>query len=649
VAPEAFATVIARLPGATLLVASDGMIREANASAQQMLQCAPQELRGRHLSDLVAEPPEKLEAFLRACSRSAQPVPGGMTLADATGRRIACRWEGSVLSPRTAEAPALLMVRVVPNEVAVNRFAALNLRIGELDKEVARRRRAEFALREQRELLLVTLSSIGDAVITTDAAGVITFLNRVAEVQTGWQQSEAVGRPLHEVFVIADETTRSPLESPVSKVLHEGRVVGLANHTVLIARDGTTRPIDDSAAPIRDADGKVLGVVLVFHDISERRAAERERTEADRRKDEFLAMLAHELRNPLAVLGNGIEYIRAAHQAAAEDPALGLLGEAMRRQLRQLARLVDDLLDVSRISTGKIVLRKAPVALQDVIQESIATCRPAISARELRLRVALPAERLVVEADPARLSQVFCNLISNAVKFSEPGGRVEITSEAKPGRAVIRVSDAGAGIAAHMLGSVFDMFVQGDNSLARTHGGLGVGLTIARQIAELHGGSIEARSEGPGRGSEFAVSLPLTGTGIPAPAQAAEPARPAQVRHILVVDDNVDAAASLAMLLRMAGHRVEVANDGRSALRLAAAVRPEVVLLDLGMPGMDGYEVASRLRQNPANEGMVLLAVSGYGAEADRRRTRASGFDHHLTKPLEIEALEALVSKGSGA
>jgi CheY-like chemotaxis protein len=200
-----------------------------------------------------------------------------------------------------------------------------------------------------------------------------------------------------------------------------------------------------------------------------------------------------------------------------------------------------------------------------------------------------------------------------------------------------------------MLGSVFDMFVQGDSSLARTHGGLGVGLTIARQIAELHGGSIEARSEGPGRGSEFAVSLPLAGTGIPAPAQAAEPARPAQVRHILVVDDNVDAAASLALLLRMAGHRVEVANDGRSALRLAAAVRPEVVLLDLGMPGMDGYEVASRLRQNPANEGMVLLAVSGYGAEADRRRTRASGFDHHLTKPLEIEALEALVSKGSGA
>jgi len=649
VAPEAFAAVIARLPGATLLVASDGLIHDANGPALQMLERTSVELRGRHLSDLVVDPPEKLEAFLRAASRSATPVPGGMTLAGAAGRRVACRWEGSVLSPRSAEAPALVMVRLVANDVAINRFAALNLRIGELDKEVARRRLAEVALREQRELLLVTLSSIGDAVITTDAAGMVTFMNQVAENHTGWKQSEAAGRPLQEVFVIANEATRLPVESPVSTVLQEGRIVGLANHTVLVARDGTERPIDDSAAPIRDAEGKVLGVVLVFHDISERRRTERERAEADRRKDEFLAMLAHELRNPLAVLGNGIQYIRSAQQAAAEDPALGVLGEAMQRQLRQLARLVDDLLDVSRISTGKIVLRKAPVLLQEVIQESIATCRPAISAREMRLRVTLPEKRLVVEADPARLSQVFCNLLSNAVKFSEPGGAIEIASEARQDRALIRVSDAGAGIAVDLLGSVFDMFVQGDTSLARTQGGLGVGLSIARQITELHGGSIEARSAGPGRGSEFTVSLPLVEALAAAPRERAAPAGPAQARRILVVDDNADAAASLAMLLGMTGHRVELANDGISALRLSTSLRPEVVVLDLGMPGMDGYEVARRLRKNPSNEGVLLIAVSGYGAEADRRQSRASGFDHHLTKPIEIEALQRLISQARGA
>jgi PAS domain S-box-containing protein len=653
VAAEAFATVISLLPDATLLVASSGRIQAANARAGQMLEATPAQLSGRNLAEFVQQEPEQLEAFLRAAARCSAPVPGGMTLTDSRGRRVRCRLEGAVLTPRTADAAAVLLVRLVPQEAAVNRFVALNLRIDELGKEIGRRQRAEVALREQRELLLVTLSSIGDAVIATDAQGKVTFMNRIAELQTGWNHSEAAGRPLDEIFVIANETTRAPVESPVAKVLREGSVVGLANHTVLIAKDGTVRPIDDSGAPIRDANSKVLGVVLVFRDVTDRRALDRERAESDRRKDEFLAMLAHELRNPLAVLGNGIQYIQNAQKkGAVSDSALPQLGEAMHRQLRQLARLVDDLLDVSRLTTGKIVLRKAPISLDKVIQEALETCRPAIAARDIKLSVTRPAENLVVEADPARLSQVFCNLISNAVKFSEPGGVIRVGSEADgDGGAVVRVSDEGAGIPPESLCSVFDLFMQADTSLARSHGGLGVGLTVAKRITELHGGSIEAHSEGPGRGSEFSVRLPLFQRDMPVKPQGhmSGSSIPRGRGHkILVVDDNQDAALSLALLLRASGHDAETANDGETALRLSSALQPEVVLLDLGMPGMDGYEVARRLRQLPEMQSTVIIAVSGYGAEADRKRSSAAGFNHHLTKPIELRALDKVISEALG-
>lgn len=645
---EAFSAVIALLPEAVALAAADGEIKGANARLAQMLGCTPAQLQGRNLREFVTDE-RALSNFLRLASRSNAPVPAGLALKGRDAAALACRCEAAALVPRSADTAALLLLRFIPKEAAVNRFVALNLRIDELAREIGRRQRAEAALREQGELLRVTLESIGDAVIATDGAGRVTFMNPVAEALTGWQQAEALDRPLQEVFSIVNEATGAAAESPVARVLREGTVVGLANHTALISRDGTARPIDDSGAPIRDGAGRMLGVVLVFRDVTERRAFDRERAESDRRKDEFLAMLAHELRNPLAVLSNGIQVMGAARtmQAVEKDTALVEVTDSMERQVGQLARLVDDLLDVSRITTGKISLQKSPLHLEAILQGTVETLRPAMAARAVELVVELSPEPLLVEADAARLGQVFGNLLSNAVKFSERGASVRLRTGEESGCAVVRIADQGAGIAPHMLQAVFELFTQADNSLARSSGGLGVGLTVAKRITELHGGSIEARSEGVGRGSEFIVRLPLA---APRPDHEGRDAHAAHARgtlarrRILVVDDNVDAAATLALLLKFSGHEVHIAHDGESALRLGASLRPEVILLDLGMPGMDGYEIARRLRARPATRSCLLIAVTGYGADADRRRAQEAGFDQHLTKPVEIAAIEKLMS-----
>jgi PAS domain S-box-containing protein len=649
---EAFASVIGVLPEAVLLIASGGEILCANDRAAAMLGLPPEHARGQALGDFLAEDADTVALFLRTASRTKPMVPAGLTVKRGESR-VACRCEGAVVVARTAASPAVLLLRMIPKEAAVNRFVALNLRINEMGGEIARRQRAEQALREQTELLRVTLASIGDAVITTDRAGRVTFANGVAEQLTGWKQPEAVGRMLDEVFRIFNEATRAPVESPVRRVLREGSVVGLANHTLLAARDGSMRPIDDSGAPIRDASGNILGVVLVFRDVTERRSFERERVEADRRKDEFLAMLAHELRNPLAVFGNGVQALRMAQRRGvkSDEPAMTGLAEAMERQVAQLARLVDDLLDVARVSTGKIALRKVPVDLEVVIRRAVETLQPLIDARDADVVLTLAQAPLVVEADGARLAQVFGNLLANAIKFSEAGARIELISAEESGQALVRVVDDGIGIAPAMLPSIFDLFVQADSGPARERGGLGVGLTVAKMITRLHGGSIEVRSEGLGHGAEFTVRLPL----VPQSARAeGADARRAQVpvmakRRILVVDDNADAAASLALLLKFSGHEAHVAHDGEAALRLAETLRPDAVLLDVGMPGMDGYEVARRLRQRPGMDNLVIIAVTGYGAETDRRRARAAGFDHHLTKPIELASVADLITRRGSA
>jgi two-component system CheB/CheR fusion protein len=404
--------------------------------------------------------------------------------------------------------------------------------------------------------------------------------------------------------------------------------------------DGSACWVWDRGFPIRDQAGQVYRVCGIAEDITVRKQAEEALKEADRRKDEFLAMLAHELRNPMAPIRNALEIMRRAGTGPLVEPARQMI----ERQVRQVVRLVDDLLDVSRITRGQIELRRGPVDLAAVVAQALETCRPHLDARRHQVTVSLPPEPWYLDADPTRLAQVFSNLLNNAAKFTEEGGHVELTAERQGQEVVVRVRDSGIGMTEEMLTRAFDLFTQADRSLHRTQGGLGVGLTLARRLVQMHGGTVAAFSDGPGKGTELVVRLPsLQGT-WPADATSPVASGPGTCRRILVVDDNVDSADSLAHFLGMAGHRVYTAYGGPAALEAARAYRPEAVLLDIGMPGMDGYELSRRLRQEPGLERILLVALTGYGQEEDRRRSREATIDYHLVKPVDPEALEALLA-----
>jgi PAS domain S-box-containing protein len=760
------------------------------------------------------------------------------------------------------------------------------------------------ALREQNEWLRVTLASIGDAVITTDSNGCITFLNPVAHSLTGWKQEEAAGQLLDSVFRIINEESRQPVENPTIRALRDGVVVGLANRTLLIAKDGTERPIDDSAAPIRNEQGEVAGVVLVFRDITERRRQEQavqdalnyaeniiatlrepflvldknlrvktanrafyrhfhvlkdetenqlfyelndgqwdipalrklleevlphkqafqdfevehnlpemgrrtlllnarrfepqngrpelillvfeditesrlsnvalqisevryrrlfetakdgilildartgKITEANpfmtgllslphdellgkelweigvfsdisenqtafrelqakgyiryahlpletrqkqkvevefvsnvyevdhrkviqcnirdisdrarleritqqqaatladlhRRKDEFLAMLSHELRNPLAPILNAVHLLRLQGNENLIQHQARVIIE---RQVGQLSRLVDDLLEVSRIATGRVRLHQERLDLRGVVERAVEAVRPLIDRRRHELSLSLPPEPVWLHGDPNRLEQVLVNLLNNACKYTDEGGRIGLTVFPEEDKVVLRVQDTGIGIAADLLPHIFDLFTQADRSLDRSQGGLGIGLALVQRLVELHGGTVQAFSAGLGRGSEFVVRLPVPPQGTTTQNQDEEaPAhQPAPSCRVLVVEDNLDAAESMALLMRMSSHDVRVAHTGPDGLEVAVAFRPQIVLMDIGLPGMDGYEVARRLRQHPDLKGVRLIALTGYGRESDLQRSQEAGFDHHLVKPVNpLKLLELLAT-----
>ncbi len=509
-----------------------------------------------------------------------------------------------------------------------------------------RMKRAEYAARAQGELLRVTLSSIADGVIACDMAGVITFINPMAGGLTGWGEG-AVGRPVGEVFKLAHADTGGPAHGRAAEVLRTGS--GAEGHSVLIACDGTRRPIEDSAAPMRDGDGRSVGVVLVFRDVTERRRLEEElrrRAEAlverDRRKDEFLAMLAHELRNPLAPVSNTLAILRARYGG---DPDFRPAGEILERQVRHLARLIDDLMDVSRITKGKLELRKETVGLAEALARAAELVGPVMQERRHRLEVTPPGPDLLLRADPARLEQVLTNLLTNAAKYTPPGGHITLMGVREGSEAVVRVTDNGIGIRPEMMPRLFDMFQQADRVAGRVSEGLGLGLTLVRALAEMHGGGVTATSGGPGRGSEFEVRVPAL------PAGSASGLRPSPVRaavrpvRVLITDDNEDALTSLAQLLRLSGHEVRTAQDGAEALAAVTHFMPEVALLDIGLPGgMDGYELARRLRAEGGLGGVMLVAMTGYGQPEDVARAAAAGFDGHITKPASLDQLLALLA-----
>ncbi len=440
---------------------------------------------------------------------------------------------------------------------------------------------------------------------------------------------------------------RDQVNAAIARAVDEGSSYDVEFR--IVSPDGAPRWMAGQGRAITDAHGRAVAMIGVGRDVTERRrlAAEledraRQLADADRRKDEFLAMLAHELRNPLAALTTALHLLRmdVSHRERSLQVA--------DRQLRQLVRLVDDLLDVSRITRGKITLRKEPVLLDDLVRRAVETVRPAIDARGHAFTVSLPPETVALEADPARMVQVLGNLLSNAVKYTAPGGSLWLTGERIGDEVVIRVRDSGVGIAADLLPHVFDLFVQGSRSIDRTRGGLGIGLTVVRRLVEMHGGRVDARSPGLGQGSEFLVYLPaLPPTYAPAPEQRVRSADTAAVRplKLLIVEDNQDAAESLAQVLEIWGHEVRLALDGLAALDAAAELEPDVIFSDLGLPGIDGFELARRLREQPAFGRAVLVALSGYGRDDDKRRALEAGFDHHMVKPPDLDALAELIGR----
>lgn len=507
-------------------------------------------------------------------------------------------------------------------------------------------------------LLAAIVASSDDAIISKTLNGIITSWNAGAERLFGYTAEEAIGQPMTLII----PTERHAEENEILRRIRLGQRVDHFE-TIRVTKDGRRVDVSLTISPVHDRHGRVIGASKVGRDISaSKRAVEEiarssallsasrdelqrvnaELSEADRRKDEFLALLAHELRNPLAPIRNAMQYLRLK---APPDAAQQNARDIIERQVKHLIRLVDDLLDISRISSGKISLQKERVSLALIVTNAIEVSRPLIESENHQLTVTLPAEPVYLDADLTRLAQVLQNLLNNAARYTPPGGKIELRAEFDGQQVVIRVTDTGIGIPRHMLSHVFDMFTQVDRSIERSTGGLGIGLTLVQRLVELHGGNVEARSNGPDQGSEFIVRLPaFEHAGESSSALGHDEVAPAARLRILVADDNVDAADTLAELLRASGHDVHTEYDGAAAIRAARSHHPDVVLLDIGLPKLNGYDTAREIRAIDPQNPVVLVAVTGWGQDEDRRRSRLAGFDHHLVKPLDPELLDRVLA-----
>jgi PAS domain S-box-containing protein len=531
-------------------------------------------------------------------------------------------------------------------------------RIVGIVEDITDRKDAERALRESRAQaqeirsgLAAIVESSDDAIISKTLEGVITTWNHGAERIFGYTAGEVIGKPVT-LLIPPNQIDEEPT---ILQKLRRGERID-HYETVRLRKGGTLLDVSLTVSPVKDLNGTIIGASKIARDITQRKRMEaalreeiaiRERAEAalreaDRRKDEFLALLAHELRNPLAP----IRYALAGNKKAGRTPEQRKRAEdIIERQVTHMSRLLDDLLDISRITRGTLELKKNPTELTLAVGTAIETARPILDAKNHTLSLDLPTTAVRLEADPVRLAQAFSNLLINAAKYTDPGGHIQLRAAQDGHEVVVTIRDNGIGISADMMPRLFTLFSQAQTALGRAEGGLGIGLSLVRGVVTLHGGSIEARSDGPGTGSEFIVRLPI-GTPLAEVTDieaTAENLVPGAGLKILVVDDNRDAADACASLLELSGHHVQTAYTGRHALELAETFRPHAVLMDIGLPDFSGYELATKIRAAPWGRGVLLIAVTGWGQEEDRRRALEAGCDHHLTKPIAPETVESLL------
>ncbi len=622
-----------------------GVIQIFNVGAEKMLGYTAAEVMNKITPADISDPQEVI-ARAKALSVELQtPItPGFEALVFKASRGIEDIYELTYIRKDGSRFPAVVSVTAL-RDVANTIIGYLLIGTDNTARKQveAERMLLDQAVRDQQFYTRSLIESNIDALMATDPRGIITDVNKQMEALTGCTRDELIGAPFKDYF-----TDPARAEAAIKLVLSEGKVTDY--ELTARARDGKETVVSYNATTFHDRDRKLRGVFAAARDVTERKRYEESLQEADRRKNEFLAMLAHELRNPLAPMRNALQIMRlkaSREIQRPEDKAIQSASAMMERQVGQMVRLVDDLLDVSRISRGKIELRRGRIELGSAIHHAAEAVRPQCESMGHTLTVTVSSLPIYLNADPTRLAQVLGNLLNNACKYTRNGGKMSLTVERQGNRAEIRLRDNGIGIAADQLPRIFEMFVQIDTTLERSVSGLGIGLTLVKNLVEMHEGTVEVQSDGLGHGSEFVVRLPIMvetpESLIPVPSVGS--LKVTIARRILVVDDNRDSATSLAELLGLTGHTTAIAYDGLEAVETAETFMPEAVLLDIGLPKLNGFDVCRKIREQPWGKTMMIVALTGWGQEEDRLKSKEAGFDGHLVKPVDIDNLMKLLDE----
>jgi PAS domain S-box-containing protein len=621
---ETFRLIVEAAPNAIVVIDESGRIVLVNSQTEKLFGYSRDELIG-----------QAVELLVPARFRHTHPGLRSAFFVDARARPMGAGRDLFGLRKDGSEFPVEIGLNPIRTEHGVLVLSAI--------VDITERLRADRRFR-------LAIESAPSGMVMVDHQGKIVLVNSQAENLFGYGREELIGQTVE--MLVPERFQRKHPAYRAGFFSHpESRPMGAGRDLYGQRKDGSEFPIEIGLNPIETEEGMFALSAIV--DITDRKRLERELhlhvqelAAADRQKDEFLAMLAHELRNPLAPIRNALQIL---DMPGADEHIQKRAKDMMRRQLHHLVRLVDDLLDVSRIITGRVELRKEHFELSAAVTRAVETAEPMIDARGHQLIVSVPDEPILVHADLVRLSQVISNLLTNAAKYTSKASRIWLSAQREGSDVVIRIKDEGIGIAPEMLGRVFDLFVQADASPSRAQGGLGIGLTLVRRLIELHGGSVTATSDGLERGSEFVVRFPsgtsaLESSGDPQNLSARMPQAETDERRVLIVDDNADAAESIAILLEASGFAVRCVFDGISALSVATAYKPNVFVLDIGLPDITGYEVAKRLRAQPEFARTPIVAVTGYGQESDREQSRQAGIDHHMTKPVDPDVLRNVLT-----